>query len=305
MTMNDTWGFKKNDQNWKSTQTLIRNLIDCASKGGNYLLNVGPSGEGLIPAASVQRLAEIGQWMQVNSEAVYDTQASPFKRLAWGRCTTKVTPEGAMLYLHVFDWPRDGKLVVPGLKNKAQAAYLLADSKHQALRTKSSDNGLTITVPTAAPDANSSTLVLKVKGALDIVVMPLTQNADGSLELHAYDAICHGNQIRYEAAANKDAIGYWLDPDAWVEWQFDMKRIGKYTVVMAMSAMESGNFVIEMGGQKLRGTAPKTGDYSKLQEVELGTIELTSVGKMALSVKAVKEGWQPLNLRSVRLRPVK
>ena len=81
MTMNDTWGYKSYDQNWKSTTTLVRNLIDIASKGGNYLLNVGPTAEGLIPEPSVERLEEIGKWMEVNGEAIYGTQASPFPNL--------------------------------------------------------------------------------------------------------------------------------------------------------------------------------------------------------------------------------
>jgi len=74
MTMNDTWGYKSGDDNWKSAETLIHNLVDIAAKGGNYLLNVGPTAEGLIPQPSVERLAEMGDWMEVNGEAIYGSR---------------------------------------------------------------------------------------------------------------------------------------------------------------------------------------------------------------------------------------
>src|SRR6187549_1503727 len=105
MTMNETWGFKSYANNWKSTETLVRNLIDIASKGGNYLLNVGPKPDGTFPKESVQALKEMGDWMKVNSEAIYATKASPLEPLSWGRCTKKTTRNGTTLYLTVFDWP--------------------------------------------------------------------------------------------------------------------------------------------------------------------------------------------------------
>jgi alpha-L-fucosidase len=166
MTMNTTWGYKSFDEKWKSTETLLRNLIDIASKGGNYLLNVGPTSEGLIPAPSVERLEAIGRWMKVNGEAIYGTTASPFKELAWGRCTTKADPQGATLYLHVFDWPRDGHLLLPGLKNEVQSASLLSGGARLAVEAR--DGGIQITTPASCPDPISSTVVLKVKGALDV-----------------------------------------------------------------------------------------------------------------------------------------
>ncbi len=166
MTMNTTWGYKSFDNKWKSTETLLHNLIDIASKGGNYLLNVGPTSLGEIPEPSVERLAEIGRWMKVNCESIYGTTASPFKELSWGRCTKKVSRDEATLYLHVFDWPADGKLVVPGLKNQVESAYLLAN--HNKLEATSSADGIVVSVPNAAPDKTSSTVVLKVKGALNV-----------------------------------------------------------------------------------------------------------------------------------------
>ena len=166
MTMNTTWGYKSFDDKWKSTETLLHNLIDIASKGGNYLLNVGPTSEGLIPEPSIERLHQIGRWMKVNGEAVYGTTASPFKQLAWGRCTKKVSGNGTTLYLHVFDWPSDGKLNVPGLKSEVASATLLASGKK--LSAKSVADGISLELPNQAPDPISSTIVLKVNGALNV-----------------------------------------------------------------------------------------------------------------------------------------
>ena len=157
MTMNTTWGFKFYDDKWKSGETLIRNLIDIASKGGNYLLNVGPTAEGLIPAPSVQRLSEMGRWMKVNSEAIYATTASPFaKQLTFGRATSK--PD--RVFLHVFDWPSDGKLTVPAFGRGVKKAYLLTAPK-QRLKIEHTSDGSVITVPVQIPDSIATVIVLE------------------------------------------------------------------------------------------------------------------------------------------------
>jgi len=172
MTMNDHWGYNKNNHNWKSARDLIRMLADIASKGGNYLLNVGPTAEGLFPESSVVRLSEIGQWMSVNGEAIYGTQASPFNKLSWGRCTQKATADGVRLFLHVFDWPRDGWLVVPGIFNVPAGAFLLSDKDRTPVRVRRNADALEVELPKNPPDEINAVVVLDVRGIIDVSSEP-------------------------------------------------------------------------------------------------------------------------------------
>ena len=159
MTMNTTWGFKFYDDKWKSPQEIIRNLIDVASKGGNYLLNVGPTVEGLIPPPSVERLAAVGNWMKVNSASIYGTTASPFpKQLEFGRATIKPR----RVYLHVFDWPADGKLRVPAWGKTVTKGYLLAQPR-RPLNFTENTAGVTVQLPSQAVNPIATVIVLETK----------------------------------------------------------------------------------------------------------------------------------------------
>mgnify|MGYP002347304421 FL=1 len=164
MTMGDTWGYNAAETNWKSARQLLHHLIDSASKGGNYLLNVGPTAEGLIPAASLERLAHIGRWMKTNSESIYGTTASPIPTPTWGRITQK--PD--RLYLHIFDAPADGQLVLPLRANVRRASLLAAPA--QPIETTQSDAGLTVTSPATLPDADATVIALEIDGPVEALV---------------------------------------------------------------------------------------------------------------------------------------
>jgi alpha-L-fucosidase len=175
MTMNDHWGYNKNDKSWKSAKELIRMLADIASKGGNYLLNVGPTAEGVFPPESVERLREIGRWMKVNGEAIHGTQASPFRRLAWGRCTRRKTAVGELLYLHVFDRPADGRLRLSGILNRPASVYPLSNPGQRLKWTKpaGAQDEIEIVLPESIFDTMNTVITVDIRGALDITNPPV------------------------------------------------------------------------------------------------------------------------------------
>jgi len=167
MTMNDHWGYNKHDKNWKSAQDLIRKLADIASKGGNFLLNVGPKSDGTFPDEAKIRLKKIGEWMRVNGESIYGTKASPFKKLKWGRCTQKHIGNNARLYLHIFLWPGNRKLVLNGIYNKPLKAYLLSDSS-RTLSVEQKGSQIIIILPAGPVDPINTVVVLDIEGLPDI-----------------------------------------------------------------------------------------------------------------------------------------
>jgi len=301
MTMNDHWGYNQRDHHWKSATTLVRNLIDCASKGGNYLLNVGPTAEGLFPEASVERLAAIGSWMKVNGEAIYGTEASPFSRLEWGRCTQRAAGDDTDLYLHVFDWPAAGRLVVPGLRSPVLSARLLASGQSAAIQRNGDD--VEIDLPATAPDALSTTIVLRIQGRPDVAPFCVKSRPDGSLRLEAVTASLHGSQLRTESGGGRLNLGYWVDPAAWAEWPVQVDKPGSYQVEAEISALTSGKFTIEVDGQTLAAQSPSTGAYSEYRVVTLGSLRLDA-GPHTVRFRPVASGWSPLNLRWLEFKPV-
>ncbi len=301
-TINDTWGYKSYDENWKSPEVLIHNLVDIVSKGGNYLLNVGPTAEGIIPEPSVERLKAVGDWLTVNGDSIYGANMSPFRRLPWGRCTVKP----GKLYLHVFDWP-EGELEVPGLKNEVSKAYLLADRGQSALKVGRSDLGLAVALPDAAPDPIDSVVVLEIEGDPQVDEY-ISQSPDGTASLRAVDADVHGNTARYESGGGKDNIGYWTEKNDWVSWDVRVTKPGTFAVAITYACDRGSGgstYRVNVAEQQLDGEIRETGSWTEFVTEDLGAIRLAEAGQYQFSVVPVtKPRMAVMNLKAIELKPV-
>lgn len=301
MTMNTSWGYKWYDENWKSSEELIKMLVDIASKGGNFLLNVGPTAEGEFPEASVERLKEIGSWMQLNGESIYGTSASPFFKLPWGRCTVKKVKGGTNLYLHVFDWPKTGLLTVPGFNGRVNDVYLLSNPK-QHFAWKFDEDNLNIHAPSVIFDEINTVVVVKLKGKYEV-----TSNKpnlrEGSILLPADYVDIHnpgyGQHAVVKGSGTESVITNWVDPRTRLEWMFATTEPGKYRVETLVRTAEGASLSFDVAGTKKAVALPSTGDNYDL--VELGEVEISEAGDLVISLQPDAQNWSDVELIYVEI----
>jgi alpha-L-fucosidase len=303
MTMNTSWGYKYYDDNWKSTETLIQYLADIASKGGNFLLNVGPTAEGLFPQPSVERLKEMGEWMKRNGESIYGTTASPFFKLFWGRCTKKISGKDQLLYLHVFDVPENGKILVPGLKNEVKSVQILRDG----IEIPFNDLGNDILIDFSGQRAEPYNTVLKMEivGEPEVISnMPGEQ--EGLIDLPAAYGFIH-NRGYDEQAILSDLteaayITHWVDPGTRVEFMFSIENAGEYKLMMdAGTSAKQVGFKIEKEGETEEYTFQGTGGQTDFVERDLGEIKIENPGIQVITVIPDSDNWSELNLKGIKL----
>jgi alpha-L-fucosidase len=319
-TLNDTWGYKSYDHNWKSVGDLLGLLTELASKGVNYLLNVGPTGEGVIPAPSVERLAEVGTWMAVNGEAIYGTSASPFAHeFAWGRATGK----GNRLYLLLSAWSTS--FALNGLRNRVLRAYLLADpgrtlAVHQSHDGVTGVDSLRLTLPAAAPDPHFSVVALELDGPPQVEALPV-QQPDGTVLLPIHLATLVGPAGgRAPKLTRGGLLEGWKSTEDHLRWPFRAAAPGEYEVRLVLGSphwerkVGAGHRVtVSLGGETVQGVVtsdeairgPRTTHF-RLAATRLGRLRIGRAGALTLELRAdaiaadVSEG---LALLSVELRP--
>jgi len=316
-TTNESYGYNKNDHSHKPAAYFIRLLAKSAARGGNELMNIGPMGNGRIDPADVTILKGIGKWWAVNGESIRGTTRTPLAVQAWGESTRK----GDKLYLHVFEWPTNGILVVGGLKTEVTNALLLAEPG-KPLATTRQGLDLKISVPATPPDVTDSVLVLECSGAPEADSARLLSGTISINTLRAFDARIDGKLQFGSGTKEDDRVVNWKQKADAVIWpvrvtektafdlaiNYDAPGISKHKKVEGDAGKEiapahnaaGGTYVVKIGAVQLSGTVRVGNQITD----PLGRVELEP-GNYEVRVSAGEiTGEELMRLRKVTLKPV-
>lgn len=290
----ESWGYNKYETNFKTSRDLIRMLVEVVSKGGNLLLNIGPQPDGRIQPEFVTRLNAMGEWLKVNGESIYGTSASPFTRLPFfGRATVKDNT----LYLHVFDWPADGKLRVPGLANTVRAGRVLGSAAKVAWMRDGEDAVLTLSGE--APSDAASVVALELDGTPKVAgEAALRPETDGALRLSAAAAEIESNlgqRAKKENLLGHVYVTQWTRGEDKLNWLVNVPAAGEYTVELSYAATRAADrvpFQLEAGKRVLKSLVKATPGQFAFRRTTLGKIRLAA-GEQTLRLAAPAKGRGP------------
>ena len=312
-TLNNTWGYKADDHNWKSLDYLLELLVNCASKGVNYLLNVGPTAEGVIPQPSADLLKQVGAWLDRNGEAIYGTVASPFPIDAgWGRVTAKENT----IYLLVKEWPNSGEIRLPGLRNEVQGVRVLGDENAEVSIRRDGDF-VVFSLPSQPPEEIVSVVAVDLDRAPDVEQIVI-QDGSASVDLPVHVGELEGD-IKVKPAG---IIEGWTDPNNSIAWTFRINTPGDYKIIARnkvhrnrLELYGTPDMHAKLGGTELSETLDISGldnsEKAKAYQIvrtELGQAHIGAPGDHTLQLIADKfdpEATRGLSLVSVELVPVK
>lgn len=313
LTFNHSWGFSAVDHDWKSARDVIHRLCDIASKGGNLLLNLGPDAYGVIPRPCLDRLDVIGAWLGENGQAIYGTQASPFPSLpAWGRFTVRPGRENDTLHAIVFDPPKDGALLLPGLANAIRSVRLLAPGG-RAFPIEGEGPARKVRLDATAMAAKDFVIAIELEGRARIGGVAPTE--EGILRCPPSQALAFGDvrlgPTEYAGLANRfeERLIGWGSPKSAAKWTLALPKPGRYALTLRYAAgkeAEGCRLRCEVAGQALSAvfTATNTGAANRYIDLPLGEVSLPA-GESTLVVRPeVPAKGDALQLAVITLKPL-
>jgi alpha-L-fucosidase len=302
--LNNTWGYSKFDQDWKPPAVVIRLLVETVSKGGNYLLNVGPQPDGTMPPAAVAILRRVGAWMQQNGESIYGTTASPLPEYPWGRTTVK----GDRVYLHIFDWPVDNVLRVSHLDHSPVKSAHLLIRPGDNLAFSRYNGVLLVSLPPHMPDVNDTVVVLQMYAPLKVPPPLVTQGSDAPFHLDYMNGVTAGKAIKRFNRKGNFFISKWTGTGDSVTWQLLVSQAGSYKVRIKYAARDEwqgGKYSVTIGTHTLTGVVERTGEDFDYKTFDLGTIALPQVGPITVRIHPTEASEHDLmQFQSLDLSPV-
>lgn len=302
-TTNESYGYSRHDISHKSARFFIQLLAKASAKGGNLLMNIGPKGDGSFDSRDTQILDSIGSWIHKNEESIYGTGKTRIPVQSWG----VITEKPGKLYLHVFNWPRDGILELGGLKNKILKAYVLADPKKSALEVRQAGNAdFTIKVPRKSPDESDAVIVVDISGEVVPDVERRISSKEGINRLLAFDANIHGTGFSFgDGKANRYFAEGWKSVNDYLTWDLKALQRSKYRLLVRyLPVTEAGMaYDININGSQFKMT-PKGGTKDIPVLHELGVIDLPN-SSFQLSLRRLHtEGSELFKLLEIQLMPL-
>ena len=303
-TTNESYGYSKYDNSHKPASFFIRLLANAASRGGNLLMNIGPMGNGEIDPRDTVILSGIAHWMKVNSESIYGTQKSPLPLQSWGVCTQK----GNRLFLHVFKWPRNGKLVVGGLKNLPGKAWLLADTSRKNLPVeKLNTPDVQVNLPATPLDTVNTVIVFEMNSPIQADTVRLL-SATFANRLLAFDACLHGDGFRYgDGKADRYYIDGWTKTSQSVSWPFRLNKKAKVelTIRYQVDEQSGGTVTVSLGEKTFRLAIRPSKGGSEIRTAVVGRCILKpSIHELTICSGSIS-GKNLMQLFQIDVTPVK
>jgi len=301
-TTNESYGYSQHDSSHKSVQFFVQLLAKAASRGGNLLLNVGPKGDGLMDARDLKILNGLSKWVATNKQAIYKTAATPLAFQNFG----VTTYADNKLYLHVFNWPTDGKLVLGGLKSSYGKVYYLADAAKKSLATTlMNKEDLQINVGKQMPDTLNTVIVVETKAPIvaDSVRL-ITPNC--LTRLLAFDAELHGKGMNYgDGKRDKFYVENWKNNSQWLSWNARNNAKASYKVIIRFITNQDceGAYTLTIGSTSLKGMVTKGDKNGEVATQDLGLVTLPN-DPFSIQLKAEDiKGKELMKILEIQLIP--
>ncbi len=299
-TTNDSWAYAWYDNYWKTPKEILHRLVSCVGRGGTYMLNIGPKGDGTVPELAARTLKKAGEWIERYPQVAYGTDASPWKHaLPWGDVTVK----DSALFLCVFDWPKDGELYLPGLKTKVRSARLLdARKRGTKLKVRTTGSWTKIQLPPRPTEQMVPVVQVELDGEPEV---DTCWGIDPALETTILAQFAAVTGAKQETKKWMEKFGEWkhvVRVWQWTEggkatWEVDVLKAGYYNVDLTYNGEGRIVWGVDIeGGQHIQNQQNSSHNYQKFP---IGWIDFPKPGRYTVSVSCIEGNLAQASLKAI------